>query len=310
MRKYFGFEGLSPDRFLNPVVTIGTFDGVHIGHQAVLRLVRERAGALSGESVVLTFETHPREVLFGLRPNPVTLLHQRLGLIAAEGVDACIVLRFNKELAGMSAADFLEGLVKATAMREIVQGPDSRFGRDREGGAALLRQKAGQYGFAVTSAPKVTFENETVSSSRLRELIASGDLGRTSAMLGRPYSLFGNVVRGRGRGKDLGFPTANLDMQGQLLPPTGVYATLFLHGGSRLPSVTSIGKRPTYGESLPVEVETHVLDFDGELYGADAELVIVEKIRDQLRFPSEEALASAIKADIVKARAMLGRTQS
>ncbi len=307
MKTSFGFDGLSPADFTNPVITIGTFDGVHAGHKAVLRLARERASAVRGESVVVTFDLHPREVIFGTRPCPITNLHQKLGLLAAEGMDNCAVLRFNRETSELTAREFLVMLESASGIREIVVGPDTGFGRNREGDLKFLEANQAEFGFSVAAADPVLFEGLPVSSSRIRELVLSDDLNRASAMLGRRFSICGTVIRGEGRGRHLGFPTANIDSHGQVLPPRGVWATFFKHGGKTLPSVTSIGNRPTFGDSLPVTVETFVFDFDGNLYGSDVELLPVKKIRDEIRFRSEDSLVQAMTKDAVKARAVLGK---
>jgi riboflavin kinase/FMN adenylyltransferase len=305
MKTYFSLRGLNPDLFRNPVLTIGTFDGVHAGHREVLALLRERAGAASGESVVLTFETHPRQVLSGVRPNPITSLHHRLRLIAETGVDTCIVLRFNRTLSRMTAREFLRLLKEKVGLSEFVAGPDTTFGAGCEGNVAFLRNVSGEFGFKVTAAEAVTQGGAPISSSRIREFILAGDMDEVGRMLGRRFSLFGTVVRGQGRGRRLGTPTANLDLRGEVVPPPGIYATTFVWAGRDLPSVTSIGRRPTFGDNLPVTVETYVLDFDEDLYGADVEVVFVQKLRDEMRFPSEGELVAAIGRDIETARSIL-----
>jgi riboflavin kinase/FMN adenylyltransferase len=276
-----------------------------VGHQAVLSLVRERTAALQGESVILTFERHPREVLSGVKPNPITSLHHRLALIADKEVDACIVLRFNRTLSEMEPDAFLSLLLRTVGLAEMVVGPDSAFGRNGRGDLAFLKARSGPMGFGVRSAEAVSFRGEAVSSTRIRKCILAGDMDSVTAMLGRRFSLFGTVVQGDGRGRSLGYPTANLDIHGEVVPPLGVYATRTNYRDLSMPSVTSIGRRPTFGGKLPVTIETFILDYGSDLYGADVELVFEAWLRDEITFDGPQALARAIAKDVSRAREIL-----
>lgn len=307
MRTLYDLKGASPGSFRRPVTTVGNFDGVHRGHQAVLALLAEQARATGGEAAAVTFERHPREVLLGERPRLVTSLPHRLHLLAGQGVDVCIVLRFNRALSEMEPEAFLDWLQDRMGLAGIVAGPDSAFGKDGRGDRAFLVEEGRRRGLAVSVARAVLHHGEPVSSTRLRAAILDGDLGEARALLGRPFSLFGTVVRGHGRGRKLGFPTANLDTGGETAPPAGVYATRALTGGRSLPSVTSVGSRPTFATSGSLTVETHLLDFEGDLYGADMEVVFEARLRDETAHAGPEELSRAIARDADRARTLLGQ---
>ena len=266
-------------------VALGTFDGVHRGHVRVIDAAR-RAGLRTS---VLTFDPHPRAVL-GSGVELLATLDRRLELLAAEGVEDVLVLRFDDELADLSAEEFAEQMLRGIGAETVAAGETFRFGRGREGDLALLER----LGFDVRRVPLV----ENVSSSRIRELVHAGEIGRAATVLGRPPEVEGIVVRGDGRGRELGFPTANLDIPaGLLVPPDGVYAG---SAGDRSAAV-SIGTNPHF-DGVERRVEAHLIDFDGDLYGDRLVVEIWEPIREQRRFDSLDELIAAIGDDVERTR--------
>jgi riboflavin kinase/FMN adenylyltransferase len=297
-----------------PVVTIGNFDGIHLGHQAILATVVARAKALSAAAVVYTFEPHPRKVL---RPDSapalLTTLDQKLELIEAAGVEAVVVEPFTAEFAKTAPDVFVRECLHARlAPKEVYVGYDFHFGRDREGSMRLLTELGPRLGFAVTIIPEVEVDEGDVNSTRIRQLLAEGDASLAARMLGRPYTVRGRVVEGDARGRGLGFPTANLAAENEVLPAAGVYAghlRLLDPGdppaGRLLPAVTNVGRRPTFaGETL--RAEAHAIGWSGDLYGRRVEVSFAARLRAERRFESAEALRRQIAADVDAARRLLG----
>jgi len=274
--------GLPPAR---RAVAVGTFDGVHRGHLRVIDAAR-RAGL---RTAVVTFDPHPRAVLGGEVPL-LTTLRRRLELLGDAGVEDALVLRFDERLAALPAAEFAERMLRGIGAEVVAAGETFRFGHGREGDLALLER----LGFDVRRVPLV----DHVSSSRVRELLGAGETERAAALLGRPAEVEGIVVHGDGRGRALGYPTANLDVPaGLLVPPDGVYAGGAL--GRR--AAVSVGTNPHFG-GVERRVEAHLLDYDGDLYGERLVVEVWGRIREQRRFPSLEALVAAIGADVERAR--------
>jgi riboflavin kinase / FMN adenylyltransferase len=297
-----------------PVVTIGNFDGIHLGHQAILATVVGRAEALGGEAVVYTFDPHPRKVLRrDGAPGLLTTLEQKIELLEQHGVDAVIVEPFTPEFAKTDAESFIRDcLHHRVGPVEVYVGYDFHFGRDREGSMRLLTELGPRLGFAVTIIPEVTVDEGDVNSTRIRKLLADGRPEIAARMLGRPYAVRGRVVRGEGRGRTLGFPTANLDPESEVLPAPGVYAgrlrLLDAAPGSAqrgLPVVTNVGRRPTFRQGAELLAEAHVLDWEGDLYGRRVELTFALRLRDERRFPDVDALRAQIAADAEEARSRL-----
>jgi riboflavin kinase/FMN adenylyltransferase len=284
-----------------PVATLGTFDGVHKGHQRVLADLECWAEEAGTSSLVVTFDRSPKQVTRGEGVPCITSLEHRLVLFERLGVDAAAVLRFDDELRRVPARAFVtEILVGRLGVRGLLLGFNCRFGRDGEGDSALLKELESEGLLeARQSKEPVTVDGEPVSSSSIREAIESGDLGRAERMLGRRVSLLGTVVRGRGRGHLLGFPTANLDLHQEVKPPNGVYVTETRLEGGWTPSLTSIGRKPTFPEPTPEDVvEVLIPDFEGSLYGRDLELRFGRKLREQVRFDSPEALVRQVREDV------------
>ena len=290
------------------VLTLGVFDGVHLGHQRLLsRLVEEgrRRDLLAG---VLTFRNHPRAVL---TPGaPLALLSsfpEREALLRAAGVDFVAAVTFTPELSRLPARQFATLLVEHLRVRGMVVGPDFAMGHRREGTVPVVRELGRELGFTVEAVEPLTLDGMVVSSSAIRRAVLQGEVEVAARMLGRPYPLPGRVVRGAGRGRGLGFPTANLEVEaGRAVPGDGIYATWALVEGRRFPAATSVGVRPTFGGGARA-VEAHLLDFHGELYGTTVTLEFVARLREERRFESPQALAAQMERDVAQAGALLAQ---
>ena len=303
MQVVMGLEELR-ERLCRPVITIGNFDGVHLGHQALFAKAVERAVALEGTSLAVTFEPHPIRVLRPAVNLPlITPLEQKLELMAQHGLDVTLCLRFDQDFARLSADAFVDKLlVSRLGAAEVVVGYDFAFGNKGLGDLDLLRSKGEQLGFKVHVVGPVIIDGRPVSSTRVRQEVADGNMEAARHLLGRHYQVAGQVVAGHGRGgRLLGFPTANLRVSDELLPGPGVYAVLVeLQGGRFLKGANNIGNNPTFDDGA-LSVETHLLDFDGDLYGQDIRLHFVERLRGEKRFESADELKSQIGKDITRA---------
>ena len=289
------------------VVTIGNFDGVHLGHREIFRRVVALARESKGTSVVFTFVPHPLKVLSPERaPRLINTYAEKERLIEASCIDVLISQPFTVETSSISASRFVEEiLVGRIGVRHLIVGYDYAFGRGREGNVDFLRDKGKEYGFAVHVLSPVAHEGEIYSSTRIRQLLAAGDVVGVVPLLGRHFTLEGTVIHGANRGSGLGFPTANLDTDKELLPRPGVYAVKVKRGESVLDGVVNIGYNPTFcAERLSLEV--HILDFAGDVYGETLRLYFVGRLRDEKRFPSPQALVEAIGEDVRQARQLLG----
>lgn len=298
-------------RDTGPVVaTVGNFDGVHLGHRAILdstlRVARHR-GFLS---VLVTFEPHPLAVVDPLRrPRLLMTRRQKLEALEATGLGAVLIQEFTPELAASSGEEFFSNhLENRLQLAAVHVGENFRFGHGRAGDLALLRGIGAASGFEVVGVPPVTLDSEVVSSSSIRRRVEDGDVERARRMLGRPFAVTGEVVRGEGRGRSLDFPTANLDVENEILPRRGVYVTQTVALALRLPSVTNVGVRPTFGGS-GMTVETHLIDFDDDLYGERMEVRFLARIRDEKRFETPSALADQIARDRAAAVAFFHNLQ-
>ena len=291
------------------VVTIGNFDGIHRGQQAIVSQVTAHAVEKDLQSVVVTFEPHPLTVLRPDEAPPrLTTLEQRTKLLDGLGVDVLALVSFTADLAQTPAEVFVEEfLQQKLGVREVVVGSQFAFGRQRLGDLELLERMATQLGFEVCGIEEVEFRGEPVSSTRIRRAVRAGELDDANAMLDRAYSIRGLVSRGKGRGKTLGWPTINIEPQSDLLPADGVYVSKveFPQLDSSHGCVTNIGCRPTFPNSPRRVVESHILDFDQEVYGAEVELHFLDRLRDERAFPSGEALAEQIAQDVAEAREYL-----
>ena len=293
-------------RFSAPVLTLGNFDGVHVGHQEILRRLVTTARSTNGDAVVLTFQPHPTAVLAPTRaPSLLTDWRARISLIGAMGVDAIIVQHFTRAFASISADDFVRHfLVDGLGVRGVVVGHRVSFGHDRAGDAETLRQWGTRCGFAVEVVGPVEVNGMLVSSSAVRQSIGKGEFERASILLGRAPSVAGRVVHGHHRGHALGFPTANLRIADLMLPPDGVYAVRALVKGVPREGVANLGFNPTFQEHER-GLEVHLFDLNDNLYGQRIEVRFVRRLRGETKFPNVQALAEQIARDVAAARQAL-----
>jgi riboflavin kinase/FMN adenylyltransferase len=296
----------SPRRFVAPVLTLGNFDGVHRGHQAILGRVAEVAHAGGWEAVALTFNPHPVAVLRPDRgPTLITSLRDRIGLMTATGIDVLVVQHFTAAFAELSAEAFVERfVVQRLRATRLVVGHSVNFGHERRGDSALLMKLGQRFGFEVEVVGPVRVDGHDVSSSAVRRAIAAGDVVLAAALLGRPHRLGGWIVRGRQRGASIGFPTANVHVRAGMSPPDGVYAVRLKHREAWFDGVANIGTNPTFGEA-PRTFEAHLFDFDADLYGERVSVAFIERLRSEIAFPSVAALVAQIGRDAEQARAIL-----
>lgn len=294
------------------VVSIGVFDGVHLGHQKILERNTAEARRLGARATVVTFREHPKRVLLGRAPRTLTSLEHRLELFRRAGIEHAVALTFDEELKAIPAEAFVRDfLLGALGARKFVLGFDSKFGRDRAGTPEMLSA----LGYDVEVVSQVTVGGRAVSSTAIREAVELGDLAGAERMLGRPVTVYGQVVPGDRLGRQIGFPTANLDLHHELRPPNGVWAVRVRrvrYAPERIEEaardgVLNIGFRPTVSGERPEapRVEVHVLDFSGDLYGEYLEIEFVAALRDERKFPSLEALREQIRADVLAARRVL-----
>jgi riboflavin kinase / FMN adenylyltransferase len=297
--------------FRAPALALGNFDGLHLGHRAIVERTLAYAHGEGTDAVVFTFWPHPVAVLAPLRaPAMITSLARRLALLRELGIDGVVAQRFTRGFAALSPADFVRTvLVEALGVSAVVVGYDVTFGRDRAGTPDLLRELGQAHGFAVEVVPPVEVAGLRVSSSEVRRLIDAGDVAGAARLLGRPHALIGRVRRGDRRGAGIGFPTANLLPRAGILPPDGVYAVRVGIDGepAERPGVANLGSNPTF-DGTQRRLETHLLDFDGDLYGRRLSVDLVDRLRGEMRFPSVEALTRQIASDAADARRILARS--
>lgn len=304
------FHGLNHAGIRRPtVLTIGVFDGLHIGHQAIIRTVVERAFLLDAVPTLITFDPHPRQVLKpDTAPPLLQTFHQKMEGLRLLGMEQVIVMEFNHELAAVTAEDFItKFMYEALDAREIHLGKGFAFGRERQGNIELLREVTSRLGIVGDEVPEVRVRRHRVSSTIIRRLLKAGRVNLARRMLGRPYGIEGKVVGGRRLGHRISFPTANLDLQNRVLPADGVYVTLTLIGDEWRRSVTNIGKRPTFGGDPESHVETHILDFDGDLYGQTIRVRVLHRLRGEKKFSGIDELRAQITRDRDRAVRYFGR---
>jgi riboflavin kinase/FMN adenylyltransferase len=293
-----------------PVATIGNFDGVHRGHQAIVAQVVQRARLASSTPLAITFDPHPLKLLAPDRaPAMITTRDQKMALLEAGGIEAVLVLRFDAALAATSAEDFV-GTILDTGLgvREAYVGANFNFGRGREGSALTLVSLCAARGIRAGIVGEVRFLDSPVSSSRIRRALKAGEVELARELLGRPFAVTGTVRRGAGRGASLGFPTANLAVDNELMVQDGVYVTRTLRRGATFRSVTNVGSRPTFADQ-EFAVETHLLDATEDLYGEAIEVAFLARLRQELRFASPQALVEQVRKDVERARAFFRDTE-
>jgi riboflavin kinase/FMN adenylyltransferase len=302
-----GMHNLRP-RHRGCVATIGNFDGVHLGHQHMIAALRAKATDLGVPAAVITFEPTPREHFEGAAaPSRLTRLREKLAALAQYGIDRVVVLRFDDRVRGMGAQEFVDRLlVEGLGVRHLVVGHDFHFARRREGTVANLREAGNAHGFTVEEIGQFLVDGERVSSSLVREALNRGDLARATRLLGRPYRMAGRVRLGQKLGRRLGFPTANLALHRKVVPLWGIFAVRASGAGLvDHPAVASLGTRPTVNGTDPL-LEVHLFDWDGSLYGRYLDVDFVERLRDEQRFESLDALVAQMHRDAAAARRVLG----
>ncbi len=291
------------------VATIGNFDGIHLGHQAVFAALKNKGRELGLPTTVITFEPHPQEFFApACAPARLTRLREKLKVLREAGIERVMLLEFGSGLAAMPAADFVrQVLVEGLGVHYLFVGDDFRFGQGRTGDIDFLRQCGSQQGFAVESMATFAVGDERVSSTRVREALMRGDLETAQLCLGRPYSICGRVVHGDGRGRQIGFPTANIGLHRKASPLHGVFAVR-VHGlgGQPLSAVANLGNRPTVGGERRYLLEVHLFDFDRSLYGTHLEVEFCKRLREERRFDSFEQLRQQIERDAREARSFFG----
>ncbi len=302
-----GFDELQP--LPNAVVTSGTFDGVHRGHQTILARLTEIARSSGGESVLITYWPHPRTVLSNdsMDLKLLTTLDEKIELLEQAGVDHLIVIPFTRAFSELSSAEYIrQVLIDKIGTRKLVIGYDHRFGRDREGGFDYIQAHQSEYGFDVEEIPRQDIEAVGVSSSRIRAALEAGDIDAANRLLGRPYSLSGTVVKGRQLGRTIGFPTANLQVDDpvKLIPANGVYAVDVLYAGQKFSGMLNIGYRPTVAGTHQT-IETYIFDFDKDIYGEHLTLQFRAFLRPEQKFDGLSALVNQLKQDETAARRLL-----
>jgi riboflavin kinase/FMN adenylyltransferase len=294
----------------NSIVSIGNYDGVHLGHQHILRELKKKSLANDSMSIVLTFEPHPKK-FFSKDGDPFLLstFDEKVNIIKSFGIDYLIYFEFNKEFASITADEFVRDiLVKKFKADEIIVGYNFHFGKGRTGDPDFLRELGAEIGFGVTIVEPKKAGDEPISSSNIRTLIALGDVKKAAHFLGRNYSLTGKVIKGKDVGKDIGFPTVNIEVQGKLVPSDGVYSLFVTAAGKKLNGVANLGYQPTFGDNMH-SIEAHILDFHEDMYDEVVTFEFVEKLRDEKKFSGAKELADQIRKDIEKAKESLSEAK-
>ncbi len=306
MHVFESLEGLI--RFPNTVLTIGNYDGVHIGHRTIIEITKARAREIDGTPILMTFFPHPLHVLRPDKELPcITPLQEKKRLIAEAGIEVLVVVPFNEQFSRLTPEEYVrEILVDKLGIKGLVVGYDFKFGKGGRGDIGGMKKCAATYGFFLEVVNPVTIGGEKVGSNKIRKLLQNGDIEKANQLLGRPYMLEGNVVYGEGRGRTFGFPTINLKTDFDLIPAHGVYITEVAFQGKRFRSATNIGHNPTFGGQERA-IETFILDYDGDLYGNDVRLFFHVKLREEARFASVEDLRQQIERDVSAARAYFTR---
>ncbi len=283
------------------VIAIGNFDGVHLGHQKIIQALVEEAEKIGLPSLLLTFHPHPETILSKREINLLQTLDQRINEINKHRVQMTVILPFDKQFASLTAEEFIKRIIQDKfKAKEIIVGDNFRFGRKREGDVKKLREFAGQYGFTVVSVPPVKKQSFIVSSSLIRDQLMRGDVETANILLGRPYEIKGTVVKGKSRGKTLGFPTANIHTANDIAPP-GVFISKIGLGSKIFPSVTHVGTKPTFNEREPI-IESYIIDYKNDIYGKSLRVFFLKKIRDEIKFEDSDALSLQIRKDLDQAQ--------
>lgn len=298
------FHGTENANIIRPtVLTLGVFDGLHLGHQRIMKTVADRAKAVNAIATAITFDPHPRAVLHPETAPPLLqTLDQRLANFEVLGIEQAIVIPFTREFAAQPAEDFLSAIVRDRLhAKEVYLGKGFAFGKGRGGNIELLREVSGKLGFVADEVEEVRVRGQRISSSKIRDLLAEGRINLARRMLGRPYGVEGVIIRGNRRGHTIGFPTANLKPHNRVIPRFGVYATATLIDGAWHKSITNIGVRPTFENTEEPSIESYIFDFDGDLYGDVLRVRFLHRIRDERKFNGIEELKAQIEKDTRRA---------
>lgn len=301
MKIFHGTENANIQR--PTVLTLGVFDGLHMGHQAIMRKVVERAAAADAVPTAITFDPHPRAVLHPESAPPLLqTLDQRLANLELLGIEQAIVIKFDKDFASQPAEDFVYQTIKDRLhAKEVYLGKGFAFGRERSGNISMLRELSDEIGFAADEVDEVQLRGQRISSSKIRQLLSEGRVNLARRMLGRPYGVEGVIIRGNRRGHTIGFPTANLKPHNRVIPKFGVYATATLVDGSWRRSITNIGVRPTFENDAEPSIETYIFDLDQDLYGDVLRVRFLHRIRDERKFNGIDELKAQIEKDSKRA---------
>src|SRR5688500_5918557 len=304
---YYPDDG--PPRWHQPVLALGNFDGLHRGHMKIIDRVRRRAGERGGTPAAMTFDPHPPRVVRPDKAPPLLMTKaQKIEALGRSGMQGIAVLRFTPEVSQWEPEVFVRTiLVEWLHVVEVWVGANFLFGHGRAGNYSVLRSLGARYGFRAEKIDPVRYKDFVVSSTRIRRLVAEGRVDEAAALLGHHYFIDGVVRKGAGRGREIGVPTANLQTVNELAPPSGVYATTVTLGEVVRPAITNIGLRPTFGDVDAPVIETHLFDYDGDLYDRDLRLSFVQRLRDERAFPDVDALRAQIDADCRSARRLFGR---
>lgn len=312
MRSINGLKEL-PETLEYPVMAIGVFDGIHRGHQEVIQGLADKAHARNGACVVLTFWPHPQKIISSAgAPLLIQTLEQKEEMLGQLGVDLLVIVPFTQKLSFYSPEKFVREILHNYGIREMHVGSNFRFGHQRSGNIQTLQLLGEELGFEIYETAPVMFRGKRISSTAIRKALSRGQVAFAKRMLGRPYQILGTVVRGAGRGAGLGFPTANLNVENELIPATGVYVTQAHLDGQFFPSVTNVGFRPTVEDGVPTStvVETHIIDTGRDVYGKAMGLDFCFRLRGEKKFSGVEALSQQIRIDVEQARTYLGRLKN
>ncbi|MHB8880696.1 MAG: bifunctional riboflavin kinase/FAD synthetase [Thermodesulfovibrionales bacterium] len=292
-----------PRTFSNSVITLGNFDGLHLGHQELIKKVIARAKETGGTSMVVTFRPHPLKILCPEKCPPlISIYEEKIGLIEALGIDVLVKIPFTLEFARMAPEDFVKDILFGLlGAKEIFVGYNYRFGRDRAGNIEMLKDLGARYGFAVRQVEQISLAGEVISSTKIRHLLREGGVEQAARLLGRNYAITGVVIRGDGRGRSLGFPTANIAPKHAIIPSHGVYAVRLFVRDRLYDGIANIGMRPTFDKKT-LSIEAYIFDFDEDIYGEEISVYFLKKIRDEIKFNSIDELIRQITSDIEASR--------
>ncbi|MBI5788346.1 MAG: bifunctional riboflavin kinase/FAD synthetase [Candidatus Schekmanbacteria bacterium] len=287
------------------VLTLGNYDGIHLGHQEIMKRVTAKAAQIKKPAAVFTFQEHPLKLLTGQMPPLLTTLEEKFALLEKLGIDLTVCLPFTPQIAALSAQEFIQDVIYAKlAPRWIVVGHDYAFGKNRSGNIKLLQQWSERFGYQVEIVDAIRIDDKIVGSTLIRQTLMQGKVDETEKLLGRPYILRSQVVHGQQKGKNLAFRTANLEKQTKITPACGVYAVRVYLRDKTYPGVANIGYQPTYGRN-DLQIEVHILDFQEDLYDREIEVAFIARLRDERKFPDEKSLNQQIIQDVIQARQIL-----